>query len=595
VFLPSSGIVKGLKAAGGTLEITDIGAPVEWLTIDVPVTGPLQDALEVIDSKPLYYARAANLDPARVGGHTDAVLHFRLPLLASLKLDQIEYGAKATMTGVSIAKVAMDRNLTDGAISLDLSRAGAHAQGMARVDGIPIRLDAAVPFRLRGGPRAIYRIGMTLDAEMRRRLGFDFEGRLNGPIAMDVTYSRFEGTRAQAVATLDLRTASLAIDEAGWKKSPEAPGNAKLVIDLDHDRIIRVSDIEVRAAGLDGRLAVGVSDDGKQIDRVDIRRMVAGDNDFSGTVTRHPSGGWHADIHAARLDARRMLKEAASGNGAASPVPLAVTARIDRLILGPHHEIGQVTGQMLRRDGAWQSGRLDGRLPNGRKLALRLGDTASRQFTFESEDLGATLKFLGVADNVVGGRLTVSGQLSGSGAAQTIQGHIEGANYSVARAPIMARVLALPSFTGIASMLSGSGLPFGTLRGDFTLNGGRVTLKNLLAFGEALGITASGWVDTERDRLDLQGTVAPAYALNSLLGNIPLFGQLFGGASQGMFAANYRLSGSSNDPDVAVNPLSALAPGILRQLFAPLVGFPAPQSEQQAVSPPQPADRASAR
>jgi len=411
-----------------------------------------------------------------------------------------------------------------------------------------------------------------------------------------VTYSRFEGTRAQAVANLDLRAASLAIDEADWRKLPGAPGIAKLVIDLDHDRIAQVSDVEVRAAGLDGRLAVGVSDDGKQVERVDIKRMIAGGNDFSGTVTRHPSGGWHADIHAARIDARRMVKEAANGGGPTSPVPLAVTARIERLILGPHHEIAQVTGQMLRRDGAWQSGRLEGRLPNGHKLALRLGDTAARQFTFESEDLGATLKLLGVADNVVGGRLTVSGQLSGSTGNQTVQGHIEGANYSVARAPIMARVLTLPSFTGILSMLSGEGLPFGTLRGDFTLSGGRVAVKNVVAFGEAIGITAGGWVDTERDRLDLQGTVAPAYALNSLLGNIPLFGQLFGGSSQGMFAANYRLSGSTNDPDVSVNPLSALAPGILRQIFAPLVGFPAPQSEQQAVGPSsQPVDRASAR
>jgi hypothetical protein len=273
-----------------------------------------------------------------------------------------------------------------------------------------------------------------------------------------------------------------------------------------------------------------------------------------------------------------------------------VTARIDRLILGPRQEIGQITGELLRRGGIWQSARLDGRLPNGHKLALRLGDAASRQFDFETDDLGATLKLLGVADNVVGGRLAINGQLSSSPGAQTMQGHIEGANYSVARAPVMARVLALPSFTGILSMLSGDGLPFGTLRGDFTLSGGRVTIKNLLAFGEALGITASGWVDTERNRLELAGTVAPAYALNSLLGNIPLLGQLLVGGSQGMFAANYHLSGSTDDPDVSVNPLSVLTPGILRQLFAPVVGFPAPQAEQQAVTPPaQPADAAAAR
>jgi hypothetical protein len=77
--------------------------------------------------------------------------------------------------------------------------------------------------------------------------------------------------------------------------------------------------------------------------------------------------------------------------------------------------------------------------------------------------------------------------------------------------------------------------------------------------------------------------VAPAYAINSILGNVPIIGPLFGGGSQGLFAANYRVSGPSNDPDVTVNPLSALAPGILRQLFAPIVGLaPVPQPEQQA-------------
>jgi len=55
-------------------------------------------------------------------------------------------------------------------------------------------------------------------------------------------------------------------------------------------------------------------------------------------------------------------------------------------------------------------------------------------------------------------------------------------------------------------------------------------------------------------------------------------------------------SGSTDNPDVAVNPLSVLTPGILRQLFAPLVGFPSPQSEQQAVSPsPQAGEAGSLR
>ena len=145
----------------------------------------------------------------------------------------------------------------------------------------------------------------------------------------------------------------------------------------------------------------------------------------------------------------------------------------------------------------------------------------------------------------------------------------------------MTRILAFPSLTGFASALSGSGLPFSDFRGDFTYDGSRLTLDRVLAFGEALGITADGWVDLDKDVMELQGTVAPAYALNSILGNVPILGPLLGGGSQGLFAANFRLSGANADPQVTVNPLSALAPGVLRELFSPLVGLPAASPPEQ--------------
>jgi len=47
---------------------------------------------------------------------------------------------------------------------------------------------------------------------------------------------------------------------------------------------------------------------------------------------------------------------------------------------------------------------------------------------------------------------------------------------------------------------------------------------------------------------------------------------LLGGDGQGLFAANYRVTGSAADPQVSVNPLSALTPGFLRRLFQPNFG-----------------------
>ncbi|NDG50122.1 MAG: hypothetical protein EBY30_14045 [Rhodospirillales bacterium] len=77
-----------------------------------------------------------------------------------------------------------------------------------------------------------------------------------------------------------------------------------------------------------------------------------------------------------------------------------------------------------------------------------------------------------------------------------------------------------------------------------------------------------GRVLREADILDLEGTIVPAYMLNTVLGNLPLVGRLFspepGG---GLFATAFRVQGPAADPQVQVNPLSTITPGFLRGLF----------------------------
>jgi len=63
----------------------------------------------------------------------------------------------------------------------------------------------------------------------------------------------------------------------------------------------------------------------------------------------------------------------------------------------------------------------------------------------------------------------------------------------------------------------------------------------------------------------------PAYTLNSVLGNVPVLGQLLvSRPGEGIFAFTYNISGTTSDPQVTVNPLSALAPGILRTIIGVL-------------------------
>src|ERR1700722_8536804 len=92
-----------------------------------------------------------------------------------------------------------------------------------------------------------------------------------------------------------------------------------------------------------------------------------------------------------------------------------------------------------------------------------------------------------------------------------------------------------------------------------------------------MSVTTWGFIDYSRDRVDLSGTFVPAYQVNSLVTHIPVFGMILGGgAHEGMFGVNYRITGPASAPTLAVNPLSAMTPGFLRKIFGAIDGTAQP-------------------
>ena len=491
-FTPTGGKVKHVEVTGGSLSVTDLGAPVEWQTTDLTLAGPLRDVLEVIDAKPLRYAHDIGIDPAAVGGQAAFALHVKIALLRNLKFDDVEFGVKANLTGAAIVKAAMGRDLSDGNFALAISRPGMHLQGNARFDEIPISVDGGVSFKPKSGPRARYQVSLSLDDEQRRRLEFDYlAGRVVGPVGVDLTYSLLDAGRAEAEARFDLRAASLSLEEAGWTKPPGTPGTARLVVDFADDRVTRLREIEARAPGLYGKFSLALAPDTERIERADIERLVVGDNDLAGTVALRPGGGWRVDVRGRRLDLTHWLQQ--SGTASASDPPLLIDARLGRLMLGPRRRLREVSAHLLREGENWQTARIDARFINGHELHLRFGGEAGkRDLTFQSDDLGSTLSLLDVTDNILGGRVAVTGQVSDAAGKRVLHGHVDGEDYNLVRAPGFARALSLASLSAIGSMLAGSGIPFTTLRGDFAYAEDQVVLEDLLAYGGAIGVTANG-------------------------------------------------------------------------------------------------------
>jgi hypothetical protein len=97
---------------------------------------------------------------------------------------------------------------------------------------------------------------------------------------------------------------------------------------------------------------------------------------------------------------------------------------------------------------------------------------------------------------------------------------------------------------------------------------GYLKLDNGVLRGPMIGTTFQGTLYDKNDRMDMTGTFMPAYGLNRIFGEIPLVGAILGnGRDRGLIGVTYKLEGPVKSPQLQINPLSVIAPGIFRSIF----------------------------
>jgi hypothetical protein len=191
-----------------------------------------------------------------------------------------------------------------------------------------------------------------------------------------------------------------------------------------------------------------------------------------------------------------------------------------------------------------------------------------RRLMVKAADAGAVLRAADVVKTIQGGHLSLNATYDDRIPASPLAGTAELTGFTVRDAPALGKLLQAATIYGVVDAMNGPGLLFTDAVMPFRWDSGVLQLADARAFSASLGLTVRGTIDTNRNTLDLQGTVVPAYVLNSLLGRLPLIGRLFSAEQGGgLLAVGYGLSGPMANPAVTVNPLSALTPGFLRGLF----------------------------
>jgi hypothetical protein len=560
----------GLMLSNGVLQITGMNAPRQVGQLSLAVDGSLPALIAVLNAPPLSLLSAVPPALAKATGNADGTVTATLPFLANLRFSQVVLEAKGHLTDVAVASPAPALHFTAGDLRLDATGLQLEASGAAQLGGEPARLALREVYQ---GNLLHVTLASLAGPEILHLLGLE-DGNLlmdppRGAAPFTMTVDGNPAREQNAALVADLTPVALAFPALGWAKAAGVPGQLRVAGILRGAALERVNMLSAVAPGL------------SVAGQVQGRNLVFSQLDMGGTqaagVLRAPAaagGAWSAVFSGKTLSLRQpsavakptVPSPASAGATEASPSGPAWAAQLNfqnlSLNAAPAPQLGGfsfmgngIGGTLLQAKATAQ----------GVVLTIAALTETRQQLTLQAPDAGFLLQALGVYAGLQGGALNLDASYGGAAPAT---GTVNLTNFRILHAPAFTKVLQGLTLYGVGEATSGPGLQFDRAVVPFTLGTGVLRLAGARAFSASLGFTASGTIRTADAQANIDATIIPAYALNTLLGRIPLIGRIFSAEKGGgLIAVRAKITGPLTDPQVLVNPLSALTPGVLRDLF----------------------------
>lgn len=574
-----SGHQAGLVLSSGAVVLTGLTRYDQYVNITVDMAGPVAEMIAVLNHPRVNLLSRRPIEMKDPSGQVAGRLAvLALPLENDLTFDDVRLSAHGKATALNLGGVAAGRDLTDGTLTFDATNDNLKLVGTATLAGVPSQLQVDMDFTPGPLNQVIQKIGVSGSATAAQLAGFGLateELKVEGEAALKLDYTSRRNNRAELQLRADLARLGLAAAKLNWSKPAGRPATAEAQVTFERDRPTAVDRIRVDGDGISFNAALEMAGGSPRRLRI-TRGTLAPSTDVQGEIT-WPQGTspWNLQLSGTSLDVSGFLAE----RGRVTDVPpepsrgpaWQANLRLSRVIVAPQRHIDALVVRIDNDGLISRTAQVTGRAGNG-PFELSIGPQSSpgvtRHLTASAQDAGALMQALDLRDDMLGGVLSLRATYNDNAAGHPLTGTVDVSNFSVRDAPALAKLIQALSVYGVFAALSGRDMHFERLILPFRYTRDIIEVNEARAYNPSIGMTAQGKVDLGRRQIDIQGTVVPAYALNSLLGRIPLLGRLVSPETGGgLLAMTYGVRGPLDDPSVRVNPLSAVAPGFLRGIF----------------------------
>jgi hypothetical protein len=572
------GSIGPLSLSRGEITVPDLHIAGTTAHIIAHAEGSTADVLRLIDEKPLEYPKRFGVVPATVDGRSAVDLDFELPLLRDLSWDQVRFQVNVTST--QLALPIAERRLEGANVEFVVTPSSLTATGRGRYAAVPVNFTWNEDFAATVKSTRLDVTG-TADDAGRSRLGITTPAWITGPMPFSLRlfgqHFRFtDGTVKTDLTKVEAEFPGLA---TGKPAGVAASGTAQLSFD---DGVVSMPDFAAASNDLHvhGSLLMGA---GGRMRSLALSNFHSSSDDFAMTVI--PSGrGYAVTIQGQSLDVRHLTgldrPTTSSPDRGTTTVenPISVTAQVERLVISNRANLRNVAMSIAIGPSDRLNGfdlQADG--PGLSKLTGHMSIVKGvRTLDLESDNAGALVDTVMNFPSIRGGKMSAKivfpepGLLlrRNTGPLADYEGSLTFSSVLLTNQPFIARLLAAGSLDGPLRLLQGEGISLTKVSLPFRARGRRIDITDGRASGDAIGGTFTGTYDRDSKKVDISGTLVPVFGLNSVLGSLPVVGDLLvSKQGEGILGLTYEMRGDIGEPSITVNPLSILTPGILRRIF----------------------------
>ena len=588
------GRMGNLLLQRGRVAISPVLARIEKdALVTLTAKGDVSDALNLARQVGLSKYGSLDLTEIEADGEIEFSLEAMLPLGQKAVVAQRIKTLDATVSKGIFRNLPNQMNIENAELVMNFAKENSQITGTAVIYGAPSEFSLDIDHI----KDHVDLVAQTPPSEflanaVAEMSGIDIAGAIGGKIA----YSGDPSLREARIGlTADLRGTSINIPKIGWAKLPAEDGRAIMTITLRNGQITSLQNIDMAAGSLSaqGQVAFGLYG---QVEAAFFERVAWPGNDLRDLIIEQNSAAvWKVGATAKLVNLVPLRRN----EGVSGGETLIFDFTADRIVVDDDITLsGQLSGKrdgsgvgnakffgMLSVHGETLITEADMKMRFGSReemitgtgligggeasLTFKTSIDAAPQLMIVSENAGRVLSGLKVTDTVRGGKLWLTNTFKNDDF-RSYDTTIKLAKFRVVEAPRALRAFSVLSLAGLYSLVEGDGTAFQRGHAVLETRGPIVKISSMRASGEAVGVTMLGVFDRTTKKIDVSGNLVPVNQISKIIGGLPLLGDLITGIDKsGIFVTQFKVTGTSDDMKTSVNPVTSVAPGLIRDLFSP--------------------------